>query len=83
MCDDHADDEDHLTAPDVMYAKAKINSTCMECHSKKKLAADNAHTPLLAGTPTKGQVCTDCHGKHRLARRIRRWDKRTGKLLDI
>jgi len=83
MSDDHSDDEEHLTAPDVMYPKDKLNPACMECHPRDKIADAKSHKVVLAKILAAKMLCTDCHGKHRLARRIRRWDRATGKLLEI
>lgn len=78
---EHCDDENNITPPDIMYPRAKVKTACMTCHAKKWLAANKAHKTVFAtADPTKG-VCTDCHGEHRLARREVRWDKTTGKLL--
>jgi len=76
----HCSDENHLTAPDIMYPLAKINSFCMECHTRDTIDI-MPHQPILDGTAGEGtKHCTDCHGSHRLARRTRKWDKETGKL---
>ena len=78
--DAHCSDENHLTAPDIMYPPAKINSFCMECHTRDTIDII-PHQPLFDGTAGEGtQYCTDCHGSHRLAHRTRKWDKTTGKL---
>jgi len=76
--DAHCGDEDNVTAPEILYAKAAINLSCFECHPRDDLSA--VHEPFLAGG-TKEKYCTDCHGKHRLAVRTRRWDPETGKLI--
>lgn len=77
--DRHSGDEDGLTPPDIMYPKETINPSCMTCHPEAKIAAKRSHKEVLAGTG--GQVCTDCHGDHRLKVRTRRWDKKTGRLV--
>jgi len=78
--DAHCSDEDHLTPPDVMYPLAKINPACMKCHTQNKIDLI-PHRPLFDGTAAEGgKHCTDCHGDHRLERRMRKWDKTTGKL---
>jgi hypothetical protein len=80
--DAHMDDEEAYAAPEIMYSRDQINASCMkECHSREKLAREKDHKPLFAGNK-KGKVCTDCHGKHRLKERTRRWDTKTGKLLE-
>jgi len=81
--DAHCGDEDNITPPDIMYAKAKINPSCLACHDKTGLQEHNVHEKVLAGTAAKNKYCTDCHDKtHRLKYRTRRWDKNTGKLIE-
>jgi len=80
-CDAHCSDEDNITPPDIMYPLEKINSFCMTCHPKDKIDIQ-PHEPLLAGTATEKKYCTDCHGKHRLSYRTRKWDKTTGELIE-
>ncbi|MEN6425347.1 MAG: multiheme c-type cytochrome [Phycisphaerales bacterium] len=58
------------TAPDVMYAKDKINPACMACHPKEKIDSPQ-HEMVFAESDAK--VCTDCHGDHRLSQRRCRW----------
>lgn len=77
----HGDDEEHLIPPNIMYAKDKINVSCMVCHSVGTLCDKKEHEMLVGDPATDEVVCTDCHGEHRLERRIRNWDKLTGKLL--
>jgi hypothetical protein len=79
--DDHSSDEDGITPPQIMYAKQKINPACMKCHPESKVRRESEHRPVLAKLATHEAVCTDCHGKHRLTVRTRRWDKDTGKLI--
>jgi hypothetical protein len=59
------------TAPDRMYPKDKINPSCMTCHPKNKIDTPQ-HLAVLADTEGK-QVCTDCHGTHRLPQRRCKW----------
>ena len=59
------------TAPDIMFPADKINPSCMACHPREKLKAEN-HAPFFAGTNDK-KHCTDCHGKHRMASRKCKW----------
>ena len=59
------------TAPDTMFPRSKINTFCMGCHAADKIDADK-HKAFLAGKSEK-KYCTDCHGKHRLAKRNCRW----------
>ena len=80
MSDEHSADEDGLTPPEIMWPKAWINVTCMECHPHKELEREHEHEEFLA-RPQPDQVCTDCHGEHhRLSVRTRVWDRKTGKL---
>ena len=81
MSDAHADDEGHVASPDQMYAKDAIVPACMECHKtpdrlvkKDDTACPRYHEEAVISK----QVCTDCHGRHRLAERLVRWDKDTG-----
>lgn len=82
LSDDHCGSEEHLIPPETMFPRSKINLFCTHCHKPEKLTGDIAHKPFVAKTPRTRQVCTDCHGSHRLARRIRKWDKLSGKLLE-
>lgn len=75
----HTADENNVTAPEIMFAKAKINLFCLKCHAKAKLS--DVHEPVLADKDPKHAYCTDCHGEHRVSHRSRNWDKTTGKLL--
>jgi len=77
--DAHCSDEDNITPPEIMFPAARINASCTACHPKGKINIPK-HKPLFADTTGKTR-CTDCHGKHRLSHRTRRWDKATGKLL--
>jgi len=74
----HCNDEANVTPPDTMYAREKVNPSCLSCHPAEKLT--DVHKPVLTGTAEE-KYCTDCHGQHRLPRRSHRWDKTTGKLL--
>jgi hypothetical protein len=77
----HSADEDNLTAPDKMYTATRVVPFCLSCHTKKKLALDPNHQPLLAKSVASPPRCTECHGEHRLKNRTRRWDKNTGILI--
>jgi hypothetical protein len=79
--DDHCGDEDNVTPPQIMYPMAKIVPFCMGCHARASIDIE-PHKPLLAGTATEKKYCTDCHGQHRLGYRTRRWDKKTGELIE-
>ncbi len=59
------------TAPDRMYPRDKINPSCMTCHPRDKIDTPQ-HLAVLADTEGK-QVCTDCHGSHRLPQRRCKW----------
>ena len=65
----HCSDEDNITPPDKMFAKAAINDFCKGCHPDGKLSAGKNY-------------CTECHGEHRMGHRTRRWDKKTGELIE-
>ena len=67
--DKHCSDEDNITPPDRMFAKEAVNSFCKGCHPDAKLGGGKKY-------------CVDCHGKHVMEHRTRRWDKKTGELLE-
>jgi len=79
--DRHSADEDGLTPPEIMFAKEKILDACTKCHALTKLRAVDEHEAAFTKDAAKRKVCTDCHGKHRMAVRTRHWDKTTGKLI--
>jgi len=83
--DEHAEDEEHLNAPSILYAKAKVNASCTtsDCHPKPKMEAEIGHRPFFADATPEQQYCTDCHGKHRKAKRTRRWDKEKRILIEF
>ena len=76
--DAHCSDEDNITPPEIMYPAEKINPSCLGCHGET-IPKSKQHKAVLAGTLKKN--CTDCHGKHRMSHRTRRWNKETGELL--
>lgn len=82
----HRDDEDHLTPPDVMFPAEKIDPGCAECHDTHDAPAKKVIERWQQRCPQKSKpeqlVCTDCHGKHRLEKRVIRWDKTTGKIIE-
>ena len=82
--DEHAADEEHLTAPEIIYAKAKLNASCMtaDCHPQPAMKQERGHRPFFAEADPEHRYCTDCHGEHLLPKRTRRWDKETRKLLE-
>jgi hypothetical protein len=59
------------TAPDIMYPRDKINSSCMTCHTVEKIGAA-VHQAVLTAAPGTS-ACTDCHGNHRLPQRRCKW----------
>jgi hypothetical protein len=59
------------TAPDRIYPRDRINPSCLHCHAKDKIDTPQ-HAAVLADTQGK-QVCTDCHGSHRLPQRRCKW----------
>jgi hypothetical protein len=70
--DDHIADESWAsggngTAPDIMYPQPKINPACMACHPREKIEAPQHEVIFVE--PRARQVCTDCHGSHRLPQR--------------
>ena len=85
MSDAHANDEEHLTPPDEMYGKDTLVPACMECHKDaKRLAKDETACPRYHEEAIiSKQICTNCHGRHRLTKRIVRWDKDTGELIPV
>ena len=82
----HADDEDNTTAPMIMFTKDMVNASCAQkgCHREAKMKKVVSHIPWYAGAdPDKSnrKYCTDCHGRHRIDDRQRKWDKKTRKLI--
>jgi len=80
--DAHCADENNITPPEIMYPRDTIVKSCMGCHPADKLSHKEHHWDVFApknGTPKK--MCTDCHGKHRIASRDVRWNRKTGELL--
>jgi len=60
---DHEQDEEHLTAPDQMFALEDIIAFCDTCHSTRAKCPFKTPTAYSLGDKT----CTSCHGKHKLA----------------
>lgn len=80
--DKHSSDENGIIPPEIMFPKESINAACYKCHDRKLLlASNNNHEKIVNDLPTDEKFCTDCHGKHVMAVRTRRWDKVTGKLI--
>jgi hypothetical protein len=81
----HRDDEDNVTPPDIMYPLDKIDVACQKCHETHDAPAKKVLTRWQERCPGKKDfatvVCTDCHGQHRLEKRVVRWDKKTRQLL--
>ena len=75
----HASSEENVVAPDVMYPRDRIETSCRACHERLR---PTGHRELVLGTGTERKVCTGCHGEHRLDRRSRVWDKATGELTE-
>jgi len=65
----HCANEDNITPPDKMFSKAAINSFCKGCHPNAKLGGGK-------------EYCVECHGKHRMEHRTRKWNKETGELIE-
>ncbi len=76
--DAHCSDEDNITPPDRMFATDTIVDFCTECHAEEGLKDVPAHDQVFEGD----KVCTDCHGNHRLNVRTRRWNEKTGELIE-
>lgn len=75
-CNDHIADESWAsggngTPPEIMYPRDKINPACLHCHPKDEIDTED-HEDLFADAASK-EVCTDCHGKHRLTERTCKW----------
>jgi hypothetical protein len=73
-CDAHIDDESWTsggkgTPPDKMYVRAKVIPFCVTCHDRSATDASDCPFPKMK----QKQVCTDCHGKHRLSKRKCKW----------
>ncbi len=81
--EEHTADEDGVIPPQKMFAREKVNSSCLPCHKEYTESADIClyQPDGLGAMETGPSQCTDCHGRHQLANRARRWDKTSGKLL--
>ncbi|HEV59300.1 MAG TPA: hypothetical protein ENN87_17660 [Phycisphaerales bacterium] len=81
--DAHCSDENNITPPEIMFPREQIVAACLECHEQAAMAQIEAHKAVFHPGGAEAKVCTDCHGKdHRLAHRTRRWDRRTGELIE-
>ena len=82
---EHRNDEDNITPPDKMFAAEDIQVLCARCHETHDAPASEViarwQERCPAKTDPKKLVCTDCHGKHRLAFRTVWWNKKTGELI--
>jgi len=80
----HRNDENHTTAPDRMFPAESIVEFCKTCHEAHEIepaklkSVRETRTDKPESDPV---VCTDCHGRHRLARRTARWDKKSGRFI--
>lgn len=81
VSDRHSADEDGITPPEKMFSRDEVDAYCMTCHAEADIKDSASHKPVFGQAVEKERLCTDCHGKHRLAVRTRRWDKETGKLI--
>jgi hypothetical protein len=75
--DAHIDDESWAsggtgTPPEIMYSRDDVNPFCSGCH---EIVNNNGshHKALFDSEKGKDLNCTDCHGDHRLARRMVNW----------
>jgi len=59
------------TAPEIMFLPAQIKPACMNCHTREKI--DNQDHREFLDKANSREVCTDCHGKHRLPSRKCKW----------
>jgi hypothetical protein len=82
---DHQNDEDNITPPEIMYPLDEIDGLCLECHDSHDASAKDVLKRWSERCPDKTDfdkvVCTDCHGYHRLKKRIVRWDKESGDVI--
>mgnify|MGYP000858395163 CR=1 FL=1 len=81
VSDRHSADEDGIVPPEIMFPRARINISCMQCHGRSEIDHIEDHLLLLADVADEKSICTDCHGQHRLNVRTRVWDKATGELV--
>ena len=55
----HSADEDGITPPETMYSKARINPSCMKCHTAEKLKKSDKHQAALAMMKNEGKSLAD------------------------
>lgn len=78
-CDEHIADESWAsggkgTPPGKMYRRKEVNAFCTTCHAKDKIdKIDNIQHKLFFAGTAKEKYCTDCHGDHRLGKRMCKW----------
>jgi len=57
------------TRPDICFQRSQVNGACRKCHSRhtaaKEKVAKRRIEKKLTVTP---EVCTDCHGSHKIKR---------------
>jgi len=66
----HANDENiGATPPDVRYARGRIDAACLKCHEHHNAQARDVLARFFQRKlPARVRpVCTDCHGRHRIA----------------
>ena len=84
---EHADDEDNITPPDILYAREDIEKMCSRCHDSHDVPPEKVialwRERGLEKVAPSSLVCTDCHGEHRLNVRTVRWNKKTRELLPL
>jgi len=67
---DHANDEDiGATPPDIRYTRNQVDAACGECHEEHDVPAADVLARFFEQKlePDAVAVCTDCHGRHRIA----------------
>jgi len=81
--DEHCGDEGNVTPPTTLYAKSDVDKSCKVCHPPldEKIVEDARYCLFIPDEKDPKKVCTECHGKHQMARRTVRWDTVTRKLL--
>jgi len=76
--EDHMNDESMMTPPDILYGRSEVEALCGQCHERphKYPQAVEAFRRKWGGEKrengrniTEDSICTDCHGRHTIARR--------------
>ena len=57
--DAHASDENNITPPDILYPPDKVNTACLACHNRAKLAQVDEHEKVLKDPATSKDRCID------------------------